>query len=103
MKHLQTIDLKHLDLVPLDETERHGRTGGTKDSRRPAKKTLSDLSYLMRYMTTKLEELNAVPEQITMTSVDTMYNVLEHEFAGGRNSQKKWNTFVKEVRRRNKN
>jgi hypothetical protein len=103
MRCIESKDLKHLDTLPLDETELHGRTGALKESRRPAKKTLSDLIYLMKYMTTKVEGLELFPEAITLTSVDAMYTALEPEFTGGRNSQKKWNTFVKEVRQRNKN
>ena len=95
-------DLKHLNAVPLGDAERHGRTGTNKGNRRVASKALSDLSYLMKYMTAKVEANGGIPQEITVASVDEMYNrVSEGLFhRGHRDAQKKWNTVCKNLRKR---
>ena len=93
-------DVAHIDKLPLSEEEMHGRVGKFMNQRRPVRKTLNDLKFLMEFMTQKIVETNAMPAEITLTSVDAMYQVAlphvfpEGEATGGRNEQKKWNSVV---------
>ncbi|KAL7572574.1 hypothetical protein ACA910_000392 [Epithemia clementina (nom. ined.)] len=43
-------DVKWLEKVPLDEGEMHGRTRQARNKRRPPRKTLGDLRFLMEHM-----------------------------------------------------
>jgi hypothetical protein len=95
LRTLKAQDLKFLDKIPLVEQEMHGRSGRQSRTRRPARKTLSDLAFLMTYITGKVE----VPEVLTLESVDIMFAVVSEEFQGGRNAQKHWESVVHDVRR----
>jgi hypothetical protein len=93
-------DLSHLDDVPLAEVEMPGRNGRHKNKRRPASKTLSDLKFLMEYITSKVQEAGALATVITLTNVDVMFTVVFEEFEGGRNAQKNWQSVAQDIRRR---
>ena len=60
----------------------HGRSGRFQNSRRNSRKTLNDLSFLMKYITRRVEEANAMEQEITITSVTRMFQVVEDEFIG---------------------
>ena len=94
-------DISFLDNIPLTVDEMHGRNGRNKNNRRAARKTYSDLAYLMNYIQDKVQEAGAMTDTITIANVDAMYQVVAQEFlAGRRNAQKKWSTFSQELRRR---
>ena len=94
--------MKFLDNIPLSPEERHGRTGSSKERRRPARKTYGDLKFLMDYITRKVIAAGAMRDDITLTTVKEMFEVVAHEFNGSRDAQKGWQTIVAEIRRRNK-
>ena len=79
----------------------HGWNGRNKNNRWAARKTYSDLAYLMNYIQDKVQEAGAMPYTITIANVDAMYQVVAQEvLAGWRNAQKKWSTFSQELQRR---
>ena len=96
------LDLAFLDNIPLADEEMQGRNGRNKNKRRAARKTYSDLAYLMNYIQEKVEQAGAMADSISLTTVDAMFRVVADEFEGPRNAQKKWSTFSQELRRRNK-
>ena len=99
LRMLDSKDLEFLDAIPLSEEERHGRTGPNKNRRRPARKTLCDLKFLMMYITDKVVAAGRFADVITMASVVDMFSMVATEFGGARNSQKKWHTISQEIRR----
>ena len=99
LRMLDSKDLEFLDGIPLSEEEQHGRTGPNKNRRRPARKTLCDLKFLMMYITDKVVGAGRFADVITMASVVDMFSVVATEFGGARNSQKKWHTISQEIRR----
>ena len=99
LRNLKAADLAHLDSIPLSPEEMHGRSGRHKTKRRPARKIYSDMAFLMNYITEKVVANGAMPEEITISSVDAMYLGVAEAFGGGKqNAQKKWTTLVKELR-----
>ena len=102
IRSIKAVDLKFLDNIPLSPEERHGRTGSSKERRRPARKTYGDLKFLMDYITRKVIAAGAMRDDITLTTVKEMFEVVAHEFNGSRDAQKGWQTIVAEIRRRNK-
>ena len=99
-RFLEPQDVKFLDDIPLSAQEMHGRSGRFQNSRRNSRKTLNDLSFLMKYITRRVEEANAMEQEITITSVTQMFQVVEDDFIGPRNAQKRWNTASRELRHR---
>lgn len=98
---LKGCDVSHLDALPLGEEELQGRSGSHSGKRRPASKVLSDLSFLMKHITEKVVAAGAMPDEITLSSVDKMFDVVVDEFGRGhRDAQKKWLTVVREVRKK---
>jgi hypothetical protein len=83
LQNLQARDLDHLDRLPLEEYEKHGRKGKYKDKRRPARKVFSDMSILMKYITTKVKAVDGIPQDINLASVDAMFRIVAPEFGGG--------------------
>ena len=69
-----------------------------------AAKALSDLSFLMGYITRKATEAGVgVPAEVTLQNVDAMYAVVVEEFSSGnRDGQKSWITICKDLRKRTK-
>ena len=101
MSHLDWMDIRHLDIIPLSEFEQNGRPGHNAAVRRASTKDLCDMRYLMRLMTTLVEEKNAMEETISISSVDRMFSKVVHKLVvGARHSQKTWITVVAETRRR---
>ena len=104
-RSLKSTDLNHLDEILLAEEEMHGRVGRNRNQRRPARKILCDIVFLMGYITTKVEEAGKMADEITLTAVDDMFRVVADEFSESelrRSAQKKWITAVHELRRRNR-
>ena len=95
--------MAHIDDVPVGQEEAHGRSGRHKNKRRPSSKLHSDLAYLVNYIAERVEQRNGIPEQITLMTVDAMWNLVADEFGDGAgNAQKKWTTVVREVRVKHK-
>ena len=53
----------------------------------------------MNYITHKAQQAGRLVNQVTPTSVSSMFETVADEFSGGRNLQKKWNTVVHELRK----
>jgi len=101
LRFVKIEDVQHLDRIPLDETEQHGRTGRFQGQRRAAKRTLCDLRFLMNWISNKVEEAGAKEEVITPSSVNRMFQAVSHFFSQAeRDGQKSWLTIVRAVRGR---
>ena len=101
LRLLKIEDVQHLDRIPLDENEQHGRNGRFGNQRRAAKRTLCDLRFLMNWITNKVESVGAKEEVITLSSVDRMFQAVAHFFGEAeRDGQQSWATIVRSVRRR---
>ena len=96
LRKLDAADLQFLDKLPLTRTEMHGRKIGSR--RRPARKTMCDLRYLMEYIIVKVDAAGVREEHISLESVDRMFLCVADEFQSGRNAQKKWLTVSDRVR-----
>jgi hypothetical protein len=98
LRMLSANDVAHLDALPLEQ--------GTR--RRPARKTLSDIRYLMNYVESKVQEAGQWTEEHNPTTVTEMYRAVEEHFVirgDGRNHQRrdsqiKWSTMVLLLRKR---
>lgn len=92
-------DVKHLNDIPLDIVELHGRTGRNSDKRRLARKTWADLTFLMGFVHDKVVERGAFTDEITLGNVDRMFlSVVEIFNNGSRDAQKRWTTVVNALR-----
>ena len=101
LRNLKASDLEFLDKIPLGAEEMHGRSGRHKTKRQPARKTYSNLVFLMNYITNEVAKKGGIAETITVSSVDGMYNLVVDELIlSGRNAQKKWITVVREIRKK---
>ena len=102
LKYITIEDVNHLKEVPLAEEEMHGRTGGTRECRREPSKLLSDMRFLMKWITDKVAASpGGIKREITISAVDCMFQVVTDEFSEGeRNGQKKWLTVVRSLRKR---
>jgi glycosidase len=95
---LSANDVAHLDALPLEQ--------GTR--RRPARKTLSDIRYLMNYVESKIREARQWTEEHNPTTVTEMNHAVEEHFVirgdgcthQRRDSQIKWSTMVLFLRKR---
>ena len=100
LRCLEASDVNHLDHIELSEEELHGRTGNFRNQRRMARKTLCDMKFIMRYTLGKIEERNALPEQITPVTVDQMFHDVADLFnTSERSAQIRWESVVRRVRR----
>jgi hypothetical protein len=101
IKMLTINDVKHLDHVPLTAKELINRSGNGQNSRRDARKSLCDLRFVMEFVTRKVEEIGALEEVITVTSVDKMFAAVSYIFDNcPRDAQKRWQTVVNHLRRK---
>jgi hypothetical protein len=92
-------DVKHLDLMPLAEEEKHGRKGKHNEQRRPGRKTLADIKYLMTFIEKKVTSVDAREVTITIATVDKMYKAVVDCFdIKQRDAQLRWTTVVNSVR-----
>jgi hypothetical protein len=99
LHQLTIYDVKHLDSVPIGTEEEYGRKGKNKEKRRPARKMLCDLRYLMAHVKQKVEAKGALEELITIESVDRMYSAVADCFSiNSRDAQKQWLTVVYDLR-----
>ena len=99
LRFLTIIDVKHLDETPLDEEEKHGRRGKNKTRRRKARKTLTDLAYLMNFVKNKVVSRGKYEVEITIAAVDRMFqSVVDCFDINERDTQKRWTTIVNDVR-----
>jgi hypothetical protein len=103
LKLINTIDVKHLDDVPLTEIELVRKVGPNKNSRRKATKELTDLRFLCNYLTNLVTKLGKLETVITLSAVDRMFvAVAEVVLSGERDNQKRWLSVVRELRRKKK-
>jgi hypothetical protein len=101
LKMLQVRDVDHLDGIPLDESELHGRTGKYANNRQAVRKTLNDMSFLMGYVTGLVEERGTLELVITPSAVDRMFNSVADAFSEKeRDAQIGWVTVMLAVRKR---
>ena len=102
LRLLDTIDLKHLDSLPLEEWEMHGRKGKDCEKRRPAYKVMCDMRFVMRYISEKAEETGisiGQNEIVTMTKVNKMFAAAEPTIVRyTRDIQKLWLSVVRNLR-----
>jgi hypothetical protein len=100
LRFLDPRDVTHLDAIPIEDDEMHGRTGRFKASRRPAAKTFSDMKFLMKWIKDKVVAASALEANITVTAVDRMFSAVSAEFSvGERDAQKRWTTFINSIRK----
>ena len=79
----------------------HGRTGQHRNNRRSSRKTLSDLRFLIKYISKYIVERNAFRPEITPESVAAMFNDVADIFTDKeRDAQKRWVSAVGSIRRR---
>lgn len=101
LKSLDNLDVRHLDAIPLSEWEMNGRPGPNATVRRKSSKDLCDMRFLMKLMTNIVEEVGALEDDISISSVDRMFSVIADRLVvGARHPQKTWITVVSETRRR---
>ena len=89
LRVLKACDVKHIDSVPLSEMELRGRavTGRNANKRRPSRKTLNDLRFLMKYMETKIKDAGAWTDEHSLENVDVMYQAVASVFGAGGTSR----------------
>ena len=101
LRDLHPREYKHIDVLPLSEEERHGRCGGHAERRRPSRKILCDMRYLMRFISNKITERGVYQPEITPSSVDAMFmDVVDCFTEVERDAQKNWTSAVQSLRRR---
>jgi hypothetical protein len=101
LRHLTSNDVKFLDKIPLEESEKSGRGGRNHEKRRASRKTLHDYKYLMGHVTDRVRELDKLTANITLSSVDAMFMHVAMDYQEeDRDGQKKWTTFVHKVHKK---
>ena len=101
LRLITTKDVGHLDKIPIQEEERHARTVTHKESRRPARKILSDIEFLMVYITDLVKANGTFEATITLSSVDRMYDSVSAQLLfNNRDVLKLWYSSVKEIHKR---
>jgi hypothetical protein len=101
LRKIKASDVFFLNKLPLEATETHGRKGGFAGRRRPARKTLYDISFLMNHVTTLVMQQNAMAQEISERSVSRMFAAVESSFTEKeRDLQKNWATVYKLLRER---
>jgi hypothetical protein len=100
LRSLHQDDFKHIDKYPIEEDEEHGRKGKHKNSRRPARKILSDIKFLMNFIRSKLSEKGILEEsEVSIHTVNTMFKAVADCFEkGNRDAQKQWTSVVHDIR-----
>lgn len=96
LRLLHIEDIKHIDKLPIDDDEQHGRSA---KKRRPARKTYSDMKYIMGFVYKKVVDCHALETEITLKTVDIMFRAVADCFSiGGRDAQKNWTSVVHDLR-----
>jgi hypothetical protein len=104
LSKLERLDVDFLDRLRISEEEKHGRTGKHKENRRPSRKSLGDMHWLMKCVKGKVIERNALEAEITLSNVDKMYAAVVDCFNNkARDSQKQWSSVVVWLRKETKN
>jgi len=80
LKFLPIHDMIHLDKLSAGEDEMHGKIGGWHEQWRPARKKLSDLKFLMKYVAYQVQQANVTETVITIAAVDQMFHAVVHFF-----------------------
>jgi hypothetical protein len=92
-------DVNHLDKVPLGDEELHGRKGLFQNARRPARKILYEMKWIMNYAHAKVKERNLFPAKISPATVDQMFQDISDIFPNNtseRSQQVHWGTVYKQ-------
>jgi hypothetical protein len=101
LRHITPQDVKFLDTIPLQDSEKGGRGGKKHNNRRLARKTLHDYKFLMDHVTERLTEEGKLTDIITLANVDEMFMHVAQDFQEqDRDGQKKWTTFVHKVHKK---
>ena len=93
--------MRHLDMRPVPVKESQGvRTGPiTKHQRRKVSKLLSDMRFVMKYITKLVEEEGAMTDTITPSSVWRMFDSITHRLSpASLDESNKWVSFVRVLR-----
>ena len=62
---------------------------------------LSDMKFLMNWITSKVEAAGALEQEITISAVDQMFQVVTEEFSEGECSgQKRWTTVIRGLQKK---
>ncbi len=70
-------------MLPLGVEEMHRRTGKAKEKRRQSTKIYIDLCFVMRGITTRVEEAGRMKEEIMLLAVDTLFEFIAGAFFRG--------------------
>lgn len=108
MRVLKAIDVKHVDCLPLSDVELRGQaaTGRIANKRRPSRKTLNDLQFLMKYIEARVKDADAWTDEHTLQNVDAMYQVVAGLFGAegpnrnARATQARWSTYLNQIRKK---
>jgi hypothetical protein len=98
--------VKHVDFFPLLEVKLRGRavTGQNANKRRPSRKMLNDLQFLMKHIKSKVKDARAWTDVHSLENVDAMYHVVASVFSAEGTChdacamQARWSTFLNQVR-----
>ena len=112
LRYIKIQDVKHLDdvvvsttrEVEMEETQPVPTQGRNPIPRRKSSKTLSDMKFLMEYIKNKVQEQNLLTEEITVATVDRMYegvaDILNRIIHNGHTfGAMKWSTAVTKIRK----
>lgn len=81
-----------------------GKTGGFKERRRKASKTLSDMRFVMNYIIAMVKEVGAMEDVITPESVDRMFGSISHKLSVlAKDDRNKWISLARKLRRKQNN
>jgi hypothetical protein len=104
LSDIKSSEYTHLDKLPLSDEERHGRTGGNSENRRPSRKILSEMRSLMKFVHDNIVERGAWRAEITPSSVDAMFfDIVDVFTEQERDAQILWNSALKAIKRRLRN
>ncbi len=83
LRYLSIKDVNHLDSVQVGQEEMHGQMGKRKNNQQQVMKMLSDMRFLMLWVTSKVEAANArvLDNEITIITVDRMFQAVANEFS----------------------
>ena len=91
--------MKNLERIPVTEEELKGRKGKFKLQRRRSSKILSDIRFLMKHITTMVEEAGAMEVVVTPSSIDRMFAAVSHRLIlSPTDDQNKWVSVAKQIR-----
>ena len=110
LRLLKTTDINHIDNIPLDASEMHGRRGNNINQQRASSKIISDLRFVMKFVTDRAAESGLIVdrnESVSIRKINDMFAVSEVIIVRYvRDIQKQWMSCVKclrKIKRENEN